>query len=48
MEEIQNLVKSIIDTKVDFDSPKILGLHGIKRRLKRILLHLKPNFIEVL
>ena len=35
MEEIQNLVKSIIDTKVDFDSPKILGLHGIKKTFKK-------------
>ena len=33
--EIQNLVKSIIDTKVDFDSPKILGLHGIKKTFKK-------------
>ena len=35
MDEIQNLIKSIIDTKVDFDSPKILGLHGIKKTFKK-------------
>ena len=31
MEEIEKLIKSKIDVKVDFDSPTILGLHGIKR-----------------
>lgn len=35
MEEIQKIVKSIIDTKVDFDSPKILGLHGIKKTFNK-------------
>lgn len=35
MEEIQNLTKSIIDTKIDFDSPKILGLHGIKKTFNK-------------
>ena len=35
MEEIQKVVKSIIDTKVDFDSPKILGLHGIKKTFNK-------------
>ena len=31
MDEIEKLIKSKIDVKVDFDSPRILGLHGIKR-----------------
>ncbi len=31
MKEIKNLINSKIDVKVDFDSPKTLGLHGIKR-----------------
>ena len=31
MDEIEELIKSKIDVKVDFDSPKILGLHGIRR-----------------
>ena len=35
MEEIQNLTKPIIDTKIDFDSPKILGLHGIKKTFNK-------------
>lgn len=35
MEQIQNLIKSIIDTKIDFDSPKILGLHGIKKTFNK-------------
>ena len=31
MEEIQNLIKKFIDVQIDFDSPKVLGLHGIKK-----------------
>lgn len=31
MDEIQNLIKSFLDIQVEFDSPKVLGLHGIKR-----------------
>lgn len=31
MEEIQNLIKRFIDVQIEFDSPKVLGLHGIKR-----------------
>ena len=31
MDEIQNIIKSFINVQVDFDSPKVLGLHGIKK-----------------
>ena len=31
MEEIQSIIKKFIDVQVDFDSPKVLGLHGIKK-----------------
>lgn len=31
MEEIQSLIKRFIDVQIDFDSPKVLGLHGIKK-----------------
>ena len=31
MEEIQSRIKKFIDVQVDFDSPKVLGLHGIKK-----------------
>lgn len=31
MEEIQNLIKRFINVQIDFDSPKVLGLHGIKK-----------------
>ena len=31
MDEIQNLIKSFLNVQVEFDSPKVLGLHGIKR-----------------
>ena len=31
MEEIQSVIKKFIDVQIDFDSPKVLGLHGIKK-----------------
>ena len=31
MDEIQNIIKRFINVQVDFDSPKVLGLHGIKK-----------------
>lgn len=31
IDEIQNIIKKCIDVKITFDSPRILGLHGIKR-----------------
>ena len=31
MEEIQNLIKKFIEVPIDFDSPTVLGLHGIKK-----------------
>ena len=31
MEEVQEIIKEAIDVNVEFESPKMLGLHGIKR-----------------
>ena len=31
MDEIQNLIKRFINVQIEFDSPKVLGLHGIKK-----------------
>lgn len=31
IDEIQNLIKKYIDVKINFDSPRTLGLHGITR-----------------
>ncbi len=31
MDEIQGFIKRFIDVQIDFDSPKELGLHGIKK-----------------
>lgn len=31
MDEIQNIIKRFINVQVEFDSPKVLGLHGIKK-----------------
>ena len=35
IDEIQTLVKNYIDVDVDFESPKELGLHNIKKTFKR-------------
>lgn len=35
IEEIQKLIKGSIDVKLDFDSPKVLGLHGIKKAFNK-------------
>lgn len=31
MDEIQNIIKRFINVQVEFDSPKVLGLHGIRK-----------------
>lgn len=31
IDEIQNLIKNKIDVEIDFDTPKTLGLHSIKK-----------------
>lgn len=31
MDEIQSIIKKFINVQMDFDSPKVLGLHGIKK-----------------
>lgn len=31
MEEIQSLIKRFLEVQIEFDSPKVLGLHGIKK-----------------
>lgn len=35
IDEIQELIKSTIDVEINFDMPKGLGLHNIKRTFKR-------------
>ena len=35
IDEIQNLIKSRIDVEIDFDSPKSLGLHSIKKTFEQ-------------
>ena len=32
MDEIQNIIKKFLDVEIEFDSPKVLGLHGINWR----------------
>lgn len=35
MEQIQEIIQKVISVKVEFDTPKILGLHGIKRTFSK-------------
>lgn len=35
IEEIQNIIKEKIDVEIEFDSPKTLGLHGIKKTFEK-------------
>lgn len=35
MEQIQETIQKVIEVEVKFDSPKILGLHGIKRSFSK-------------
>ena len=35
MEQIQELIKKVIPVEVKFDTPKILGLHGIKKTFSK-------------
>lgn len=35
MAEIENIIKGKIDIQINFDSPKMLGLHGIKRAFNK-------------
>ena len=37
MEEIQKIIKTAIDVDVEFESPKNLGLHGIKRTFNKVI-----------
>ncbi|MDO5556617.1 MAG: septum site-determining protein MinC [Clostridia bacterium] len=35
IDRIQNIIKDVIDVKIEFESSKILGLHGIKKVFKK-------------
>lgn len=35
IEEIQKIIKSEINVEIEFDSPKVLGLHGIKKSFEQ-------------
>ena len=35
IEEIRNIIKEKIDVEIEFDSPKTLGLHGIKKTFEK-------------
>ena len=35
MEQIQDIIQKVIPVEIEFDSPKILGLHGIKKSFSK-------------
>jgi septum site-determining protein MinC len=44
MNEIQNTIKEQIDVKVEFDTPKTLGLHSIKKTFSKEIQDSKTKF----
>lgn len=46
IEEIKEIISSNIDVDVTFDSPKVLGLHGIKKVFERDIDNSETKFIK--
>ena len=46
IEEIKNIIQENIDVLVSFDSPKVLGLHGIKKVFEREIENSDTKFIK--
>ncbi|MBO5004382.1 MAG: hypothetical protein J6D03_03855 [Clostridia bacterium] len=44
IEEIESIIKEKIDIQINFDSPKILGLHGIKQAFNKEIAVSKTKF----
>lgn len=44
--EIQKLIKETIDVQIDFDSPKVLGLYGIKRTYHQEIKNSETKFYK--
>ena len=46
IEDIQNIIKEKIDVKVEFDTPKKLGLHEIKKTFSREIAVSETKFVK--
>jgi len=46
MDEIQKLIKEQIDVKIDFESPKTLGLYGIKKTFNKEIEDSTTKFVK--
>ena len=46
MEEIQAIIEKILDVQIDFDSPKELGLHGIKKTFEKAIETSETKYIK--
>lgn len=44
--EIKKLIQSSIDVEINFDSPKVLGLHGIKRAFEKEIDNSETKFYK--
>lgn len=46
MNELQSMIKEIIDVQIEFDSPKELGLHGIKKAYEQEIATSETKYIK--
>lgn len=46
IDEIQELIKSQIKVDIEFDSPKVLGLHGIKKAFEKEIENSETKFLR--
>lgn len=46
IDEIEKIIQKVIDVKVDFDSPRSLGLYGIKRCFRKEILNSETKFYK--
>lgn len=46
MEEVQAVISEILDVKINFESPKILGLHGIKKAFSKEIESSETKFLR--
>ena len=46
IQEIQEIIKKEIDVQIEFDTPKDLGLHGIKKTFERAIENSETKFYK--
>lgn len=46
IDEIQKMIKGVLDVNIEFDSPRAMGLHGIKRDFKKDIESSETKFFK--